>query len=141
MYLYQANFQVVFVYSSVVFIGLQRSDMLLRRFVSKIVVWKGMAILAGVGLPLEVIYMCFRDCSSNQVEAVQMGLIKWRDGGGYSPTWTVLLNAMAHVEIPGQHITKLKEELLRGAHVHAFSVGHASQQFHTFYTVLRPSCC
>ena len=90
--------------------------MLFKRFVSRNVAWKGMAVLKGIGLPTEAILLCYRDCFLNEVEAVQMGLIKWREGGGHSPTWTVLLKAMECAEIPVQHIMKLKEELLEGAH-------------------------
>lgn len=90
--------------------------MLLRRFVSRNAAWKGKAVLEGVGLPSEVRDMCYKDCPSNEVEAVQTGLIKWREGGGDSPTWTVLLEAMEYAKIGVQHIAELKEEILRGTH-------------------------
>ena len=92
--------------------------MLFKRYVSRNAAWIGKTVLEGVGLPMDVIYMCHRACSSNEVEAVQMGLIKWREGGGGSPTWMVLLKAMEHAGISVQHIMKLKEELLEGAHCH-----------------------
>ena len=89
--------------------------MLFRIHVSKIAARNGHAILEGVGLPAEVRETCYANHPSDVEEAVQSGLIKWRNGGGSSPTWTVLLNAMEYAEIAVQHITKLKEELLKGA--------------------------
>ena len=52
---------------------------------------------------------------SNVEEAIQYGLLQWKNGQGYSPTWEVLLRAMAYAEIPVQDVKKLKEEILKGA--------------------------
>ena len=60
--------------------------------------------------------MCYTKHPLNEEEAVQTGLIEWKNGNGDSPTWTVLVKAMEHARIPVQQITKLKEELLKGAH-------------------------
>ena len=89
--------------------------MLFRRYVSENAAVKGRAILEGVGLPAEVRDTCFTNHPLNVEEAVQSGLIKWRNGGGSSPTWAVLLNAMEYAKIGVQHISELKEELLKGA--------------------------
>ena len=40
--------------------------------------------------------------------------MKWRDGGGDSPTWGGLIEAMHYAEIGVQHIEAMKEELLQG---------------------------
>ena len=115
--------------------------MLFRIHVSKIAARKGRAILEGVGLPAEVRDTCYANHPSDVEEAVQSGLIKWRNGGGSSPTWRVLLNAMEYAEIGMQHIRKLKEELLKGA------VFQQLIMFVMFYPVLQmlalfcPSCC
>ena len=76
---------------------------------------KGRAILEGVGLLPEVIQMCYVDHPQQEEEAVQSGLLIWRNGGGDEPTWAVLLEAMKYAEIGVQHVTSLKEELLKGA--------------------------
>ena len=89
--------------------------MLFRTHISKVAATQGRAILEGVGLPAEVIEMCYTNHPLNVEEAVQSGLIKWRGGGGSSPTWRVLLKAMEYAEIGLQHIWQLKEELLKGA--------------------------
>ena len=89
--------------------------MLFRTHISKVAATKGRAILEGVGLSAEAIETCYTNHPLNVEEAVQSGLIKWRDGGGSSPTWTVLLSAMEYAEIVVQHVRKLKEELLKGA--------------------------
>ena len=89
--------------------------MLFRTFISKCAAGKGRAILEGVGLSAEARDMCYNNHPLNEEEAVQAGLIKWRNGGGNSPTWTVLLGSMEYAEIAVQHINKLKEELLKGA--------------------------
>ena len=109
-------FMLAFVNLSVLssFTGHQRCDMLLRAFVSRNAAGKGRAILEGVGLSSEVRDMCYTDHPLNEEEAVQSGLIKWRDGNGGTPTWTVLLSAMEYAEIGVQHIRKLKEELVKG---------------------------
>ena len=95
--------------------GHQRCDMVLRMFVSRNAAGKGRAILEGVGLPGEIRDMCYTNNASNEEEAVQAGLMKWKDGRGSSATWMVLLEAMKYAEISVQHITRLKEELLTGA--------------------------
>ena len=89
--------------------------MLFRTHVSAVAAAKGRAILEGVGLPAEVRDTCFTNHPCNVEEAVQSGLIKWRNGGGSSPTWTVLLKAMEYANIGVQHISELKDELLKGA--------------------------
>ena len=89
--------------------------MLFRTHISKVAATKGRAILEGVGLPAEVIETCYTNHPLNVEEAVQSGLIKWRDGDGSSPTWTVLVKTMEYAEIGVQHISRLQEELLKGA--------------------------
>ena len=89
--------------------------MLFRTYVSENAAVKGRAILEGLGLPAKVRDMCFANHPLNVEEAVQSGLIKWRDGGGSSPTWTKLLNAMEYAKIGMQHVSELKDELLKGA--------------------------
>ena len=89
--------------------------MMLRTYVSKVAAGKGRAILEGIGLPSEMRDVCYINNPSNVEEAIQCGLLKWRNGSGDSPTWAVLLKAMEYAEIAVQHITKLKEEILKGA--------------------------
>ena len=89
--------------------------MLFRTHISKVAATEGCAILEEVGLPAEAMEMCYTNHPLNVEEAVQSGPIKWKDDRGSSPTWTVLLNAMEYAEIGVQHISKLKEELLKGA--------------------------
>ena len=89
--------------------------MLFRTHVSKIAAAKGRAILEGVGLPAAARDTCYANHPSDVEEAVQSGLIKWRDSGESSCTWAVLLNAMEYAEVGVQRIRKLKEELLKGA--------------------------
>ena len=89
--------------------------MLFRTHITKVAATRGCAILEGVGLPAEVMEMCYTKHHLNVEETVQSGFIKWRDDGGSSPTWTVLLNAMEYADIGVQHVSKLKEELLKGA--------------------------
>ena len=110
-------FMLAFVNLSVLssFTGHQRCDMLLRAFVSRNAAGKGRALLEGVGLSSEVRDMCYTYHPLNEEEAVQSGLIKWRDGNGETPTWTVLLSAMEYAGVGVQHIRKLKEELVKGA--------------------------
>ena len=97
------------------FTGHQKCDMLFRIFVSECAAGKGRAILEGVGLSAEARDMCYTNHPLNEEEAVQSGLIKWRNGGGNSPTWAVLLESMKYAKIGMQHIKKLKEEVLKGA--------------------------
>ena len=89
--------------------------MMLRTYVSKVAAGKGRAILEGIGLPSEMRDVCYINNPSNVEEAIQCGLLKWKNGSGDSPTWAVLLKAMEYGEIAVQHITKLKEEILKGA--------------------------
>ena len=114
--------------------------MLFRIHVSKIAARKGRAILEGVGLPTEVRETCYANHPSDVEEAVQSGLIKWRNGGGSSPTWTVLLNAMEYAEIAVQHITKLKEELLKGAVFQQLLMFVVSCSVLQLLALLCPSC-
>lgn len=94
--------------------GHQRCDMLLRIFVSRNAAGRGRAILEGLGLPLEVRNMCYANNPMNEEEAVQSGLMKWANGSGDNPTWTVVLRAMEYAGIAVQHVSKLKDELLKG---------------------------
>ena len=105
--------QCVFVLSFVA--GNQNCDIMLRKFVSKVAAGKGRAVLEGLGLPEGMRDMCFVNNPSNVEEAVQYGLLQWKNGQGSSPTWEVLLGAMAHAEIPVQDVKKLKEKILKGA--------------------------
>ena len=89
--------------------------MLFRRFVSRNAAGRGRAVLEGVGLSHETIQMCYKNSSQDEEEAIQSGLMKWRDGSGDSPTWEVLIEAMGYAEIGVQHIQGMKEELLKGA--------------------------
>ena len=75
----------------------------------------GRAVLEGVGLSYEAIQMCYSKSFQNEEEAIQLGLMKWRDGKEGSPTWEVLIEAMEYAEIGVQHIKEMKEELLKGA--------------------------
>ena len=74
----------------------------------------GRAVLEGVGLSHEAIQMCYSKSFQNEEEAIQSGLMKWRDGSGDSPTWAVLIEAMEYAEIGLQHIKEMKEKLLKG---------------------------
>ena len=74
-------------------------------------------MLEGVGLSSEAIRMCYANSPNDEEEAVQSGLKRWKDGEGASPTWAVLLGAMHYANIGVQHITSLKEELLKGVYI------------------------
>ena len=74
----------------------------------------GRAVLEGVGLSHEAIQMCYSKSFQNEEEAIQSGLMKWRDGSGDSPTWAVLIEAMEYAEIGVQHIMEMKIKLLKG---------------------------
>ena len=106
-------FLKVFVLSFIA--GNQKCDMMLRKFVSRVAAGKGRAVLEGLGLPAGTRAMCFVNNPSNVEEAIQYGLLEWKNGHGYNPTWEVLLGAMAYAEIPVQDVKKLKEEILKGA--------------------------
>ena len=95
--------------------GNQKCDMMLRTFVSRVAAGKGRAILEGLGLPAGTREMCFVNNPLNMEEAIQCGLLQWKNGHGYSHTWEVLLRAMAYAEIPVQDVKKLKEKILKGA--------------------------
>ena len=92
--------------------------MLFRKFVSRNAAGKGRAILEGVGLTQEAIEMCFGKAPYTEEEAVQSGLLKWRDrpGGEVVPTWALLIEAMEYAEIGIQHVSALEKELLKGQH-------------------------
>ena len=85
--------------------------MLLRKYVSQKITGNGRAILESVGLESETIEACFRSYPLDIEEAVQAGLIKWKDGQGYSPTWNVLIKAMNFAKIARHHIEGLKSTL------------------------------
>ena len=95
--------------------GHKRCNMLFRSHVSRQAAGKGRAVLEGVGLLSEVIDMCYVDHPHSEEEAVQAGLIIWRNGGGDRPTWRVLMDAIVYAQIGTQHMRALEEELLRGA--------------------------
>ena len=83
---------------------------LFRKHVSRQAATKGRAVLEGVGLDSGTIKACFSNASEE--EAVQDGLIRWKDGQGTQPpTWCVLLDAMEYAHIAQQHIEDLKENL------------------------------
>ena len=88
--------------------------MLFRRYVSRTAAGRGRAVLEGVGLLQEDIQMCFSKSLQNEEEAIQFGLMKWRDGSGDSTTWAVLIEAMKYAQIGVQHIEPMKDELLKG---------------------------
>ena len=89
--------------------------MMLRKFVSRVAAGKGRAILEGLGLPAGTREMCFMNNPSNVEEAIQCGLLHWKNSHSHSPTWEVLLGAMAYAEVAVQDVEKLKEEILKGA--------------------------
>ena len=84
---------------------------LLRKYVSRNAADKGRAVLEGVELDSATIQACFQSNPLNDEEAVQAGLIKWKDGQGLPPTWEVLIEAMDYAEIAQQHIDDLKKKL------------------------------
>lgn len=84
--------------------------MLLRKYVSRIAADKGWALLELVGLEYEVIKTCFYNHPMDVEEAVQSGLIRWKEGQGIAPpTWKVLLKAMADADFAILRIIQLKE--------------------------------
>ena len=86
--------------------------MLLRTYVSRLSAGKRRAVLEGIGLAPETIEDCFSSYPRNEEEAVQAGLIKWAEGHhGNSPTWRVLLDAMAYAGVGQQHCQRLREKL------------------------------
>ena len=83
---------------------------LFRKYVSRQAAKKGRAVLEGVGLDSGTIEACFS--KANEEDAVQDGLIKWKDGqGSQPPTWCVLLDAMEYAQVAQQHIEDLKKRL------------------------------
>ena len=88
--------------------------MLFRTHVSRQAAGKGRAVLEGIGLLSEVIDLCYVDHPHSEEEAVQSGLIRWQKGGGDTPNWAVLMDAMKYARISIQHLRALEEELLKG---------------------------
>ena len=87
--------------------------MLFRKHVSRTAAGKGRAVLEGVGLDSHTIEACFQDRPLNEEEAVQAGLIKWKDreSQDFPPTWKVLVAAMEYATVAQQHVQDLKAEL------------------------------
>ena len=84
---------------------------LFRTFVSRKAAGKVRAILEGLGLDLPQIDSLISGHRSDE-EAVQAGLLKWRDGSSRTtPTWKVLLSAMEHARLPQQDVQSLKQKL------------------------------
>ena len=96
-------------------VGHKQCAMLFRKYVSRTAAGSGRAVLEGVGLPNETILMCYSKSFQNEEEAIQSGLMKWRDGGGDRPIWAVLVEAMDYAQIGVQHIEAMKRVLLKGA--------------------------
>ena len=95
-------------------VGHKQCAMLFRRYVSRTAAGNGRAVLEGVGLTQEMIEMCYKNSPQNEEEAIQSGLMKWRNGSGDSTTWAVLIEAMDFAQIGTQHIEAMKKELLKG---------------------------
>ena len=95
-------------------VGHKQCAMLFRRYVSRTAAGSGRAVLEGVGLTTTTIQMCYNNSPQNEEEAIQSGLMKWRDGSGDSTTWAVLIEAMEYAQIGTQHIEAMKKELLKG---------------------------
>ena len=83
---------------------------LFRKYVSRNAAGKGRAVLEGVELDSSTIEACFEG-HPNTEEAVQTGLVRWKDGQGLPPTWGVLVDAMDYAEVAQQHIDGLKAKL------------------------------
>lgn len=89
--------------------------MLFRKYVSRIAAGKERAILEGVGLDYAAIDVCFASSLFNEEEALQAGLIRWRDGQGLQPpTWGVLITAMEYAGIAQEDV----DEALYGEYVY-----------------------
>ena len=88
--------------------------MLFRRYVSRTAAGSGRAVLEGVGLTPETIQRCYTDWPHNEEDAIQSGLMKWRNGSEDNTTWAVLIEAMDYAQIGTQHIEAMKKELLKG---------------------------
>ena len=83
---------------------------LFRKYVSRQAAKKGRAVLEGVGLDSGTIKACFGNATEE--DAVQDGIIRWKDGQGTQPpTWYVLLDAMEYAHIAQEHIEALKKKL------------------------------
>lgn len=95
--------------------GQSKCDRFFREYVSRCAAGKGRAVLEGVGLETEAKEMCYKNHSLNEEEAVQTGLIYWRNKKGDTATWTVLLKSMKYAEIAVQKINELEKEILKGA--------------------------
>ena len=112
--------------------------MLLRTYVSRKAIGRGRVLLEGVGLSSKAIAMCYSS-HHDEEEAVQSGLMRWRDGEGASPTWAVLLEAMDYAELGVQHITALQQEVFKGT-VHSQLVSaECTNDLSALSTVA--SCC
>ena len=85
--------------------------MLLRTYVSRNAAGKGRAVLEGIRLDSATIEACFQNNPLNTEEAVQAGLVRWKDGQGLPPTWGVLVDAMDYAGVAQQHIQGLKAKL------------------------------
>ena len=93
-------------------VACEEYPILFRKHVSRTSPGKGQAVLEGVGLALETIEACYGSYPRNEEEAVQAGLTKWAQGHhGYSPTWRVLLDAMAYAGVAQHHCQELTERL------------------------------
>ena len=87
--------------------------MLFREYVSRRSAGKGRAVLEGVGLDSDAIESCFQNNLLKNEDAVQAGLIQWKDSQiqGFPPTWGVLIGAMKYAKVAKQHIDGLKVAL------------------------------
>ena len=87
--------------------------MLLRMYVSRNAAGKGRAVLEGVGLDSGTIEACFQSNPLKDEEAVQAGLIRWKDSQSqdFPPTWKVLIAAMKYAGVAQQHVDGLKADL------------------------------
>ena len=85
--------------------------MLFREHVSRAAAGKGRAVLEGLRLKSNTIEACFQSNPLREEEAVQMGLVKWKDGQGLPPTWKNLVDAMQFAQIEKSHVTELKKKL------------------------------
>ena len=105
---------------------------LFRKYVSRTSAGKGRAVLGGVGLAPETIRACYGRHPSDEEEAVQDGLIKWAEGHhGYSPTWSVLLDAIEYAGVAQQHCQRLQEELYQKMTPSGAQAIHISSQLPT----------
>ena len=70
-------------------------------------------LLAELGLDQETVRACKTGNPLNDEEAVQDGLIRWKEGQGKKqpPTWAVLVEAMDFAGIDQSNIRDLKREL------------------------------